>query len=119
MKEGLIRDFDGRVLDDVGGRLVVELDEEHERIQRVVRAVDVLRSDLDRRTVGGDGERVALVLGGLIVRGMRNAYDKLHFLVLNLDVDVADGDFGGFRKATREDRLLEATVNRIHMATTG
>ena len=98
---------------------MVELDEEHERIQRVVRAVDVLRSDLDRRTVGGYGERVALVLGGLIVRGMRNAYDKLHFLVLNLDVDVADGDFGGFRKATREDRLLEATVNRIHMATTG
>ena len=50
---------------------------------------------------------------------MRNAYDKLHFLVFNLDVDVADGNFGGFRKATREDRLLEATVNRIHMATTG
>ena len=67
MKEGLIRDFDWRVLDDVGGRLVVELDEEHERIQRVVRAVDVLRSDLDRGAVGGDGERVALVLGGLIV----------------------------------------------------
>lgn len=65
-EEGTVLDAVGRVLDDVRVGLVVVLDQEHERIQGVVGAVDVRSRDLDRRPIVRDGQRVALVLGDLV-----------------------------------------------------
>lgn len=66
---GLVGDLVGRVLDDVRRRDRVELDEEEQRVQSVVRTVDVGRVDRDRRSVRGNGEGVALVLVDLRSRG--------------------------------------------------
>ena len=108
VEEGGVLNLDGRVLDYVRGGVVVELDEEHQRVQRVVRAVDVLGGDLDGRAVRGHGEAVALVLRGLLLRGRCKRDLEHHFLVLDHDVHLSNRLLGGLGKAAGEDGLLEA-----------
>lgn len=72
----LVGDLVRRVLDDVHRAHRVELDEEQQRVQRVVCTVDVRCVDRNCRSVRGNRKRVALVFVQLRSRGQTTTTTK-------------------------------------------
>ena len=72
MQERTVRDGDRGVLDHVAVVVVVELDQEHEGIQGVVGAVEIVRLDRDGGAILRNGQRVALVLRDLRIRSEKH-----------------------------------------------